>query len=476
MKTLTDIANMENMGDAALFDVMGTIVSHYRPFTREINGKPTKLIDLVLEDVDGNTITATLWENYAEEMIEFLETRPEAPVAVILQFCRPNVYRGDVRVSSLFNITKIVLDQKVSEIADFNFRYLTTGKVRSASITTLTSSSSRTIHEEIRDGDFEMKTISQIMTDGKIGNFWIYATILCVETIGDWSYLVCKRCQKKIKISGNQFFCEKCQSFDITGKLRYKLTVRVVDDSGTTTFLMWDKESITLIGKTATELSVGRSTEGIPPGLEKLANKKALFNVSVQDGQARNYTGSYSVARICTDREIIKKICGEDLPVEIGSSSFKSAVQSKSRVVIKKIIKQIMEDGEDEALEVLPADIERIANKKALFTIIVLSGQVNNYKGPYGVVKVASEDIVQSEGSEKQGTSSKSNKGKEKVHESADEDNSISDALLTPRKKNNITSNAVVLMDDDDVKRKLIDEFSATTQKRTKRLQKKEKQ
>ncbi|KAH6783163.1 hypothetical protein C2S52_008122 [Perilla frutescens var. hirtella] len=118
----------------------------------------------------GNTITATLWENYAEEMIEFLETRPEAPVAVILQFCRPNVYRGDVRVSSLFNITKIVLDQKVSEIADFNFRYLTTGKVRSASITTLTSSSSRTIHEEIRDGDFEMKTISQIMTDGKIGS------------------------------------------------------------------------------------------------------------------------------------------------------------------------------------------------------------------------------------------------------------------------------------------------------------------
>ncbi|KAH6776527.1 hypothetical protein C2S52_014088, partial [Perilla frutescens var. hirtella] len=124
----------------------------------------------------------------------------------------------------------------------------------------------------------------------------------------------------------------------------------------------------------------------------------------------------------------------------------------------------------DEALEVLPADIERTANKKGLFTIIVLPGQVNNYKGPYGVVKVASEDIIQSEGSEKQGTLSKSNKGKEKVDESADKDNSISDALLTPRKKNNNTSNAVVLMDNDDVKRKLIDEFSATTQKRTKRL------
>ncbi|KAH6779920.1 hypothetical protein C2S52_011157 [Perilla frutescens var. hirtella] len=55
---------MENIGDAAMFDVMRTIVSHYRSLTREINGKLTKLMDLVLEDLEGNT--ATLWENYAD--------------------------------------------------------------------------------------------------------------------------------------------------------------------------------------------------------------------------------------------------------------------------------------------------------------------------------------------------------------------------------------------------------------------------
>ncbi|KAH6776475.1 hypothetical protein C2S52_014036, partial [Perilla frutescens var. hirtella] len=80
IKTFIDIANMKNIGDAAMFDVMGTIVSHYRPVTREINGKLTKLMNLVLEDLDGNTITATLWENYAEEMINFLNFLPEAPV------------------------------------------------------------------------------------------------------------------------------------------------------------------------------------------------------------------------------------------------------------------------------------------------------------------------------------------------------------------------------------------------------------
>ncbi|KAH6778882.1 hypothetical protein C2S52_010119 [Perilla frutescens var. hirtella] len=263
---------VENIGDAAMFDVMGAIMSHYRPLTREINGKLTKLMDLVLEDLEGNTITATLWENYAEQMIDFLETSPEAPVAVILQFCRPNIYMGEVRISSLFNVTKIVLDQKVIEIADFSFRYITTGKLRSTSISTLTSSSSRILNDEIRDDDFEPKTISQIMTDGKIG-----------------------------------------------------------------------------------------------------------------------------------------------------SSSSKSVVESKSGAVINKTIQQIMEDGEDEVLDVLPAEIEGISNKKGLFNIIVLPEHVNNYKGPFDVVKVACEDRIQSQCSEKLGTSSKSMKGKEQVDENANE-------------------------------------------------------
>ncbi|KAH6780565.1 hypothetical protein C2S52_011802 [Perilla frutescens var. hirtella] len=96
-KTFTDIALMENIGESAMFDEIGTIVSHYRPQQKEINGKNTKLMDLVLEDVD----------------------------------------------------------------------YLSTGKVKSAIISTLTSSSSRTLNDEIKDGDFELKTISEILSEGK---------------------------------------------------------------------------------------------------------------------------------------------------------------------------------------------------------------------------------------------------------------------------------------------------------------------
>ncbi|KAH6787707.1 hypothetical protein C2S52_007259 [Perilla frutescens var. hirtella] len=99
LKTFTDIANMENVGESAMFDMMGTIVSHDRPQHKEINGKITKLMNLVLEDLEENTITCTLWENYVDEVIKFLDSGPEAQVGIIMQLCRPNIFRGVVLIN-----------------------------------------------------------------------------------------------------------------------------------------------------------------------------------------------------------------------------------------------------------------------------------------------------------------------------------------------------------------------------------------
>ncbi|KAH6808550.1 hypothetical protein C2S51_000306 [Perilla frutescens var. frutescens] len=84
----------------------------------------TKLMDLVLEDLKGNTITCNLWENYVDDVINFLDSGPEAPVGIIMQLCQPNIFRGEVRVSTLFNVTMILTDQKLEEIAEFTFRLI----------------------------------------------------------------------------------------------------------------------------------------------------------------------------------------------------------------------------------------------------------------------------------------------------------------------------------------------------------------
>ncbi|KZV17224.1 Replication protein A 70 kDa DNA-binding subunit [Dorcoceras hygrometricum] len=49
-------------------------------------------------------------------------------------------------------------------------------------------------------------------------------------------------------------FRERCDHFDTTGHLRFKIQVRVVDNTGNALFLLWDREYFELIGKTALEL------------------------------------------------------------------------------------------------------------------------------------------------------------------------------------------------------------------------------
>ncbi|KAH6780667.1 hypothetical protein C2S52_011904 [Perilla frutescens var. hirtella] len=126
--------------------------------------------------------------------------------------------------------------------------------------------------------------------------------------------------------------------------------------------------------------------------------------------------------------------------------------------------------AEEDIFDLLPAEVEGICNKKGFFNIIVLHQQVNNNKGPFDIVKVVVDDSTVSE----KGTSSKSKKGKEIVDENSDQLN-IRKALMTPKRTNTTNSDAVNIMADDHVKRNLLDEFSATTKKRIKRVVKKEK-
>lgn len=116
-----------------------------------------------------------------------------------------------------------------------------------------------------------------------MGSYWVFAKIVCVESQGNWWYLSCKKCAKKLTAVGKNFYCEKCDNLESNGNMRYvtilkysllhfivnlnivtykfkilkhrfKIHVRVVDVTGNAVFLIWDKECIDLFGKTAFQL------------------------------------------------------------------------------------------------------------------------------------------------------------------------------------------------------------------------------
>ncbi|KAH6770687.1 hypothetical protein C2S52_015490 [Perilla frutescens var. hirtella] len=417
----------------------------------------------------GNTITATLWENYADDMIEFLNSAPKAPVVIILQFCRPNVYRGEIRISSLFNVTKIVTKQSISELSDFCSSYLSTGKLRSTTISTLTSSSSRSLNDEIRDGKFVLKTISELMTDGEGPSY--EGIPAAIEQLAN------RKAPFNVSVQSGHTTNYTC-SFSVARiSIDRKIILKVCGEY-----------VVIEIGSSSSKYVVqSGSAEVITKTIQQILEdgQSGEFTVFATVNSIEDIIGvSYLACKVCQQeldpQDTLKFFCELCQSFDIcGKSRYKLTVgvsdgmASTTFLLWKNQCMELLGENlaEDEMLDLLPPKVEGITTKKGLFKVIVLPKQVKNFMGSFSVAKVECEKSVVGATPQNQESSLKSKKGKEVIDEIADEKILIRDSLVTPKK----TTNAVTILDDESVKRRLLDEFAATTQRRTKRIVKQEK-
>lgn len=74
------------------------------------------------------------------------------------------------------------------------------------------------------------------------------ATITEIIPNFGWYYLACNHCFKKIRDTSDKKQCYNCPNIQITPAYKYKVIVKVEDATATTTFTMFDRQVITLIG------------------------------------------------------------------------------------------------------------------------------------------------------------------------------------------------------------------------------------
>ncbi|KAK6158074.1 hypothetical protein DH2020_005388 [Rehmannia glutinosa] len=253
-ETFDILANMDGVDESMLIDVIGKLSAKNDPENKVIMGRPTKLMDIILEDHElihnGNTSTP---------------------------------------------------------------------------ISNISSATSKSIVEEFQGEKDLIRTIEEIVEGQEAGNYWVFATIVSVETGSNWWYLACWRCAKKIDAVGGEFYCEKCKRYDKSGNIRYKIHVRVIDTTGNVVFLMWDKECTELIGKTAFDLRATTEENGIPTEIENLVDIKVLFKIQIKSGQIGIHN-PYPVRKLTTDDSIISKYCG--LPFDTQESDMFSKLKS----------------------------------------------------------------------------------------------------------------------------------------------------
>ncbi|KAL6541697.1 hypothetical protein OROGR_011183 [Orobanche gracilis] len=134
------------------------------------------------------------------------------------------------------------------------------------------------------------------------------ATIKFIPEWNPWWYPACK-CNKKVIPADGMYFCENCVRHIVTPSPWYKLQVRVMDHTESTTFIIFDQEASTLLNRPCASFvkSVTKDpTEyPVPPKVLALIDKTFLFKIEVNNSSNSKFKPSYRVKKVCSDEDVI---------------------------------------------------------------------------------------------------------------------------------------------------------------------------
>nr|GMD83500.1 replication factor A protein 1-like [Ipomoea batatas] len=120
------------------------------------------------------------------------------------------------------------------------------------------------------------------------------------------------RCNKKVVLKDGMYVCGKCGTHCHKPMLRYKIKIRVVDANGNAPFLLWDRETLELLGGiTAEELKAmqPKVPTKLPKEIESLVGRGMVFKINVQRDQLEKRNLAFPVMQIKEDIDVLNQYC-----------------------------------------------------------------------------------------------------------------------------------------------------------------------
>ncbi|KAG4983191.1 hypothetical protein JHK87_027940 [Glycine soja] len=279
-----------------LVDVIGVVEE---VVFRQVSGKGRRVV-FKLKDLSQQLLSCTLWDDYCLQFVKFLDDyEGDGPITVLLSHCRIKEAQGSypASISNSFKASKLIINQPVMEIQEFNERYFLlaelgiearSGFKSHGEGSTQLSGSIQLSSKESFFGKVEAKTIVEINT--------ISEEIVCV-TVGtitrivldnhSWCYTACIQCHKKSDAEMAPFTCAHGKH-NKEVVLRYRLKVMINEGNESTKFLLWDRECSQLIGQSADAVNKLKIEDGdvdlnaSPQALDKLLGHELAFKIKVQ--------------------------------------------------------------------------------------------------------------------------------------------------------------------------------------------------
>ncbi|XP_056691758.1 uncharacterized protein [Spinacia oleracea] len=177
------------------------------------------------------------------------------------------------------------------------------GKTSSEMVTQLSSHTSQKNETEFLK-KYESKHVNEIRETQEVCYCVTLAVIDSIDSENGWFYLACKKDYKKVQ-----------EMNDDAGLFQQ---IRVVDDSGSASFVLFDRDVVHILGKSALSIREYQAQKGnsdsFPKDLDELLERKYLFKIRITDYNLKQNCPIFTVTKISDNENLIKSFQDANTP------------------------------------------------------------------------------------------------------------------------------------------------------------------
>ncbi|GJT53949.1 replication protein A 70 kDa DNA-binding subunit B, partial [Tanacetum coccineum] len=292
-------------------DVIGTVVRIGEIVA--VNSIGSKMIRraVVIEDEEGERIDLTFWDSWAKKWNEYAEKLDSIDHIDVMLVLGKVKYWNDVPVvhNALFGI-KLYINRQLSELLTFRQRYESREEydANRNKIQLVAHEPKVVTPQQFMNGAVK-KLVGSIRETEPDTECVIYASVHSIQYESGWTYIGCKVCSKKVEPvvakgpstsrTKQTWWCTKHESQEQVAS-RYKMIVRVMDESRTAQLCIFDGNMHKMSGFTAWELveKYGPNTSTyFPEELNGIIGKRFLFRVKFSKFNHNNNSHVYGCER-----------------------------------------------------------------------------------------------------------------------------------------------------------------------------------
>uniref|UniRef100_A0A1J3F1U7 Replication factor A C-terminal domain-containing protein n=1 Tax=Noccaea caerulescens TaxID=107243 RepID=A0A1J3F1U7_NOCCA len=254
---------------------------------------------------------------------------------------RTKKYNGKASVQNSRFSTKLFFNEEIEEIALFKSKVPKSDNAVSLIVSPMRQhSSAKTTVDSFPLHSW--KTIETFTAATEESTCVTFAEIITFEKQFPWYYVGCNGClgkatpffnPEKEEVEEGKYSCDSCNKQETNTSLRYCVHVKVADHTSTTSFLLFDREVIQLLHKSAYELleqQLEFNPQGeIPSELIGLEGKNIVWVIRVHGTKKHFRHSSFKVVKLSNEEEVVRKF-KDNLHVVDASNSEMPIVSSTS--------------------------------------------------------------------------------------------------------------------------------------------------